>query len=326
MENQNNTNNGAMLAALGYPVALPQTVEQYPTYKHSVQRTQYDPNKMRALVEALRTPQQTEKGKWELLDNALAKNITSPQYEGAYGVKFGDYRTNALAQGANMFNDIYGAQKQQERDAANAARENEIKALQMELDTGKQVISDENGMQWIKFNNPNAGGDASYRFTPERIQEMKELNDKAGRWSTEWGAGMSDMMNTETARAWTEFEGLAKQYVQDQLKKIYGASMTEQEGERFFKSMGLSRYTDPSVRWSLLTHQLNDLAIKNGVRLQLDPIPGQNTTTVAGTNMQQQATQQRATNARPLPQKGQIVDGYEFLGGDPADAKNWRAK
>ena len=25
-------------------------------------------------------------------------------------------------------------------------------------------------------------------------------------------------------------------------------------------------------------------------------------------------------------QKGQIVDGYEFLGGDPADEKNWRAK
>lgn len=268
MENQNNMNNGAMLAALGYPVALPQTVVPVTKTQYQVQRTQYDPNKMRALVEALRTPQQTEKGKWELLGNALAKNITSPQYEGAYGVKFGDYRTNALAQGANMFNDIYGAQKQQERDAANAARENEIKALQMELDAGKSVSTNQVSNDYIKINDPKASGDVAYRFEPDRIQDLKDLNDKAGRWATQWGKGMSDMADTEQSRAYNEFEGKAKQYVQDQLKKIYGAQMTEQEGERFFKSMGLSPYLAPELRWSLVENALEDVARKNGTTLQ----------------------------------------------------------
>lgn len=351
-----NQNNGAMLAALGYPMALPQTVEHYPTYKYSVQRTQYNPNKLKAVMDALRTPRNTQlvvdamnkpralKTRGEVIAEALSELPQTRSFTGGFGEEIINPWDMALTSFARSFGSTYKSKKSDEREKAdaaredaiksaqlqmeaeNAAREDAIKAAQLDLEADKRVMNTEQGLQWIKFNNPNAGGDASYRFTPERIQEMKELNDKAGRWSTEWGAGMSDMMNTEAAKAWTEFEGLAKQYVQDQLKKIYGASMTEQEGERFFKSMGLSRYSDPNVRWSLLTHQLNDLAIKNGVKLQLDPIPGQNTTTVSGTNMQQQATQPVATNARPLPQVGQIVDGYEFLGGNPADAKNWRAK
>ena len=132
-------------------------------------------------------------------------------------------------------------------------------------------------------------------------EELKELNDKAGRWATDWGKGVSDMMNTDQVQAYNEFEGKAKQYVQDQLKKIYGAQMTEAEGERFFKSMGLSPKLDPNLRWKLVENALDDLARKNGTTI---------------------LTQQAAV----LPQKGQIVDGYEFLGGDPADAKNWRAK
>ena len=27
-----------------------------------------------------------------------------------------------------------------------------------------------------------------------------------------------------------------------------------------------------------------------------------------------------------LPQVGEVIDGYEFLGGNPADQNNWRAK
>lgn len=266
MENQNNMNNGAMLAALGYPVALPQTVEQYPTYKHSVQRTQYDPNKMRALVEALRTPQQMEKGKWELLGNALAKNITSPQYEGAYGVKFGDYRTNALAQGANMFNDIYGAQKQQERDAANAARENEIKALQMELDAGKQVISDENGMQWIKFNDPNAKAytemreeaknanvlnmlennleDIGKRFDEDfkDIDDMQANSTRLGRASIGglYGAGVSkeEKLARDEFEAW---KGSMKNVLVNANRQAGSGSMSDADAARYEQNIGQSK-------------------------------------------------------------------------------------
>lgn len=263
-----NNQNQAIMGALGYPVALPQTVVPITKIQTQVQRTQYDPNKMQALVDALSTPQQMQKGKWELLGNALANNLSSPTYEGAYGVKFSNGKMDALARGANMFNDIYGTQKQQERDIANAKRENEIKIAQMLLDADKQVVTDQVARDYLKVNDPNAGGDTAYRFEPERIAALKILNDNAGRWATEWGKGVSDIMDTKQSRAYNEFEGKAKQYVQDQLKKIYGAQMTEAEGERFFKSMGLSPYLAPELRWSLVENALDDLARKSGTTLQ----------------------------------------------------------
>ena len=64
-------------------------------------------------------------------------------------------------------------------------------------------------------------------------------------------------------------------YIQDQLKKIYGAQMTEQEGERFFKSMGLSPYLDPALRWRLVENALNDVAHKNNLDIKQVEAPNQ---------------------------------------------------
>lgn len=341
MENQNNMNNGAMLAALGYPVALPQTVVPVTKTQYQVQRTTYDPQKMAALKLALATKRDMQPLKdalakprpvmsaGEAIANALAQYPEARSYTGGFGEEIISPWAEGLSGFARGFGTVYGARKASEREAAQQAREDAIKAAQLdveaaekaredaikaaqlELDASKTVSTSQTADDFIKYNNPNAGGDVAYRFEPDRIKDLKELNDKAGRWATQWGKGMSDMADTEQSRAYNEFEGKAKQYVQDQLKKIYGAQMTEQEGERFFKSMGLSPYLAPELRWSLVENALEDVARKNG------------------TTMQQQVatpTQQNATNARPLPQKGQIVDGYEFLGGDPADAKNWRAK
>ena len=52
--------------------------------------------------------------------------------------------------------------------------------------------------------------------------------------------------------------------MQDQLRQIYGAQFTEKEGERFFKSMGLSPTLDKKARWELFMNAINDLRIKNG--------------------------------------------------------------
>lgn len=265
MEDQNN-NNGAMLAALGYPMALPQSVEQYPTHKHTVQRTQYDPNKLQALVDALKTPQQMEKGKWELLGNALAKNITSPQYEGAYGVKFTDPRTNALATGANMFNDIYGAQKQQERDVANAARENEIKAAQLLADADKSVVTDENGMQWIKYNDPNAKAYAEMREQAKNAnvlntlennledigrrfdEDFKDIDDmqanstRAGRASIGgmWGAGVSkdEKLARDEFDAW---KGSMKNVLVNANRQAGSGSMSDADAARYEQNIGQAK-------------------------------------------------------------------------------------
>lgn len=180
MENNNNVN--GILGALGYG-ALPQGISgPYTTTKHQVQRTQYDPNKMQALVDALSTPQQMQKGKWELLGNALANNITSPQYEGAYGVKFADPRLSAIATGVNMFNDIYGGQKEQERDAANAERENKIKIAQMLTDASKQAVTDQADTQYIKYNTTANGVGTPDQQQLQRqaaLDALHELDDLA---------------------------------------------------------------------------------------------------------------------------------------------------
>ena len=82
-----------------------------------------------------------------------------------------------------------------------------------------------------------------------------------------WKKDLADIANTKQSRAYNKFEGLAKQYVQDQLRKIYGAQFTEAEGERFFQSMGLSPKLDPETRWELVENALADVARKNGLQL-----------------------------------------------------------
>lgn len=271
----------------GIQLALPQTVVPVWKTQHQVASTQYDPAKLAALKSALtasRSKQQIAKDKWEMLGNALATNMSSPTYEGAYGVKFTNPLTDALVGSARTFSDLYGGFKQQERDLANQdvelqnlAREDAIKAAQLEAEASKQAITDQIAKDYIKFNDPKAAeADMSYRFEPERIKELKELNDNAGRWATQWEKGQSDIWNTEASRSYNEFEGKAKQYVQDQLKKIYGAQMTEAEGERFFKSMGLSPQLDPELRWRLVENALDDLARKSGKTIK-EPVVEQPT-------------------------------------------------
>ena len=102
------------------------------------------------------------------------------------------------------------------------------------------------------------------RTSQEMVDRMKDLNQKAGRWLSDYTYSASSTRNSDAAKSYQEFEGLAKQIVQDQLRKIYGAQFTEKEGERFFKSMGLNYKMDPEVRWKLLLNQLNDLRAKAG--------------------------------------------------------------
>lgn len=104
------------------------------------------------------------------------------------------------------------------------------------------------------------------RTSPEMIDKMQSLNKKAGRWLSEYTYDASSVRNSDAAKSYQEFEGLAKQIVQDQLRKIYGAQFTEKEGERFFKSMGLSPKLAPDVRWNLFMNAINDLRLKSGLR------------------------------------------------------------
>lgn len=299
MEQYNNTQ--SVIGALGYPV-LPQSVVRTPRTERTVQRTQYDPNKLNAVLAALQKPRSL-KTRGEVIAEVLAETPEARSFKGGYGEEIINPWAMGLSSFARAFGAAYKSKKQDEREKELEDRENALKAAQIAMDADKSAITEKYIEDYMKVNDPNAGTDVAYRFEPSRIAEMKKLNDEAGRWATEWGKGMSDMINTDASKAYNEFEGKAKQYVQDQLKKIYGAQMTEQEGERFFKSMGLSPYLDPELRWNLVENALDDLARKNGTTIKQNQMP---------------MTAQL--------QKGQIVDGYEFLGGDPADEKNWRAK
>jgi hypothetical protein len=220
----------ALRNALGTNIqmALPQTVQPVIKTQHQVQRTQYDPEKLQALVSALTSPrkkQQIEKDRWELLGNALASNIVSPEFEGAYGVKFTNPYLDALSSGVNVFNSIYGAQQQQARDLANQdielenqAREDAIKAAQLEAEATKQAITDQEALDWMKVNDPNAKSiqaaqeQANMKLTLnnmmsdlenigtrfdssfKNIDEMQKDSTRWGRMMTNgfFGAGVSD--------------------------------------------------------------------------------------------------------------------------------------
>lgn len=151
-----------------------------------------------------------------------------------------------------------------------------------------------------KGNTPEKATALQMKVAPERLAQMKKLNESAGRWNTNmydpnnpehtWWTrqnvatrkgrdyGISRADNDQDAQDYQRFEGMAKQIVQDQLRLIYGAQFTEKEGERFFQSMGLSPLTDKKVRWSLFMDAVNDLRVKNGYDAidpdTLEEIPG----------------------------------------------------
>ena len=284
-------------------LALPQTVVPVTKTTDETRGVRYDPAKLQALRLALTSGRGDLKplksamtaprpviSKWEAVANALAQAPEAKSYTGGFGEEIISPWAEGLSAFTRGFGQAYGmrAASQREADAqaredaikaaeldykvADMAREDAIKAAQLENEAAKQEYVSQVADDYIKYNNPTTGtGDVSYRFEPQRIENLKELNDKAGRWATEWGKGISDIANTDQSQAYNEFEGKAKQYVQDQLKKIYGAQMTEQEGERFFKSMGLSPYLDPKLRWSLVENALEDVARKNNMSMIQQP-------------------------------------------------------
>lgn len=261
--------NGA-LNGQGIQLALPQTVVPVTKKQYQVQRVQYDPQKLEALKVALGIKRPTM-SKWEAIANALAQTPEARSFTGGFGEEIINPWAEGLSNFARGFGSAYAMRKADEREKAEQAREDAIKAAQLDYEASKQQIANQIEQDYIKINDPKAQeADTTYRFAPEKIKELKDLNDKAGRWATDWGKGVSDIANTEQSKAYNEFEGKAKQYVQDQLKKIYGAQMTEAEGERFFKSMGLSPKLDPELRWQLVENALDDLARKNNMTIKTD--------------------------------------------------------
>lgn len=204
-------------------------------------------------------------------------------------------------------------------DKALQQLKNDAKLAQLQITSSAKASKDKASPEEMKR--------IGMRTSAEFMSELKKYNDNAGRWSqvspershtgAMYSAGYdytsATMRRTDRAKSYQLFEGLAKQLVQDQLRKIYGAAFAEKEGERFFMSMGLNPMMDSDTRWKLTLNAVNDIRIKNGY----EPL-----------NMSAEKQQTASGASKKTIQVGQIKqapDGrsYRFKGGDTHDANNW---
>lgn len=150
-----NNQNQAIMGALGYPMALPQSVVPVTNTTSQVKRTQYEPTKLQSLLDALgaKTPRKTG---MESLASALSQTPEGRSYKGAYGVEVINPWVNGASALLRGFGGVYGDRLASAREAEMQDRENAIKAAQVALDADKQDIVDTTENTNIKVNDPNA--------------------------------------------------------------------------------------------------------------------------------------------------------------------------
>lgn len=178
MEQQNNQ---AVLQALGYPV-LPQSVVRTPRTERTVQRTQYDPNKLNAVLAALQKPRSL-KTRGEVIAEVLAETPEARSFKGGYGEEIINPWAMGLSSFARAFGAAYKSKKQDEREKELEDRENALKAAQIALDADKKNITDTYSEEYMKINDSSA---KSAEEQAQKIQQreaalsaLHELNDLA---------------------------------------------------------------------------------------------------------------------------------------------------
>ncbi len=206
-----NPQNQAVQAVMG--MALPQTVIPVTKTETQVQRTQYNPNKLQAVLDALRTPRtvaDNRKSAWEIFGNALANIEPVRNSTGAYGMEVANPYIQGLNSFARSFGGAYSARKENERDVRNAeleaqnmAREDAIKATQIAMDADKQVITDQTALDYMKYNDPNGGGVQQQQQRDAALSALRELNELAkggeinalNKSTKNWGLAASSSKN-----------------------------------------------------------------------------------------------------------------------------------
>ena len=108
----------------------------------TTQRTQYEPDKLQALKAALASPRQTMSG-MEAFANALAQYPETRSFTGGFGEEIINPWAVGLSSLARGFGSAYGAKTADERAVANQAREDAIKAAELDNEAAKKVITDQ---------------------------------------------------------------------------------------------------------------------------------------------------------------------------------------
>lgn len=143
------------LQAGGIQLALPQRLEPVTTKENQVQKVVYDPEKLAAVKAALGI-QRPAMSRWEAVANALAQTPEARSFTGGFGEEIINPWASGLSTFARSFGNTYGALKADERTKAEQAREDAIKAAQMEMEASKQNVTDKVTDSQMKVNDPNA--------------------------------------------------------------------------------------------------------------------------------------------------------------------------
>lgn len=156
----------------GIQFALPQTVQPVWKTQRQVSSVQYDPNKLKALLEALKV-KRPQMSRGELIGNALANMPEARSFTGGFGEEIINPWAAGLTNFARGFGSAYAAKKQAERERLEQEREDAIKAAQLENEANKQAITEEIAKDYIKFNDPNGKG---AQEQAEREEAMAQVN------------------------------------------------------------------------------------------------------------------------------------------------------
>lgn len=173
----------------GIQLALPQTIRPVTKTQYQVQRTQYDPEKLLALKTALATPRRVM-SQDEIWANALANYPEAKSYTGGFGEEIISPWGEAMSSFARSFGSAYAAAKADEREKAEQAREDAIKAAQLDYEASKQNITDQTALDYIKYNDPTAKTlqqaqqeQQQKQAAVDALHELDDLARNGGIWS-----------------------------------------------------------------------------------------------------------------------------------------------
>lgn len=163
-------------------MALPQTVIPVMKTQHQVTSTQYDPEKLQALKSALGIARPTM-STWEAVANALAQTPEAKSYTGGFGEEIISPWAMGLSNFARGFGTAYAARKADEREKAEQAREDAIKAAQLDYEANKEAVVDQIAKDYIKINQ-SKDADINKLLEEQKQKEaavaaLHELNDLA---------------------------------------------------------------------------------------------------------------------------------------------------
>ena len=247
---------------------------------------------------------------WDLQDaqtareNKLADALEQYRREDEVAQRNRDW---ALADRAAEFNNNMGLIKaKQEGDLAKALLDYQNK------DKSGGVFGQEyqkqRGQQYAQMQQDIAEGRGNLDALKQTVDRALELNKTArSGFLGDTRQALGRMFGGgEQTTAGAELQGLMKNELIGQLKKVFGGNITE--GEREYLNQLYAA----------------DLSMSEGEREAL-------IRNLYGSAVKRQQANESAFDSlfgkQPqTPQEGQEMDGYVFLGGDPSNPKNWRAK